>query len=162
MRHEPDRRHSKPHYRARVGFHSAGEGGSAGNTTRYGTTERDKLSGQLLDARQKITVLGEQITRLTNERDEARQQLQRRLKQPEVDRLPPESEKMLLTLANAEEGASSEMLIQQLGLPKAKGDYFFDQLRKRHLVQATYSDDVALFFRATEAGREYLAKANLL
>ena len=126
------------------------------------TTERDKLSGQLLDARQKITVLGEQITRLTNERDEARQQLQRRLKQPEVDRLPPESEKMLLTLANAEEGASSEMLIQQLGLPKAKGDYFFDQLRKRHLVQATYSDDVALFFRATEAGREYLAKANLL
>jgi hypothetical protein len=71
---------------------------------------------------------------------------------------------MLVTLANADdhEGVTDGELIQHLGLPKAKGDYLFDQLRRREFV-ATGGGVMGrgMFWSVTSAGRDYMARHGL-
>jgi DNA-binding MarR family transcriptional regulator len=73
--------------------------------------------------------------------------------------------KMLVTLANhtGRDGITSSELIQYLGLPKAKGDYHFDQLQKRKFVNTGGGVmGRGMFWYVTSAGRDYLARVGLL
>jgi hypothetical protein len=124
--------------------------------------ERDSLALQLAQARSKIDRLEADTAQLQAERDEARHQIQH-LKQSSDGRLPDESEKMLVLIANAPKGLTSAQVIHHLGLAQAKGEYFFDQVTKRKLVHAsTARVGVGWFYYATQAGREYLAHNGLL
>lgn len=84
---------------------------------------------------------------------------------PKGEELDEICNKMLISLANyrGRDGITSNELIQHLGLPKAKGDYLFDQLVKRKFV-ATGAGVIGrgMFWCVTSAGREYMAKAGLL
>jgi hypothetical protein len=124
--------------------------------------ERDTLAAQLAQANAKIRSLELQKAGLQNELEDLRQQSQRLTELP--DTLPPESEKMLLLVANNTKGRlTSDIVIRQFGLPQAKGDYFFDRLRKRKFVHASSGQmGVGRFYHATSAGLEYLHQKGLL
>lgn len=84
---------------------------------------------------------------------------------PKVDQLNEIETKMLVALANQPDHnpMTDEELIQRLGLAKAKGDYHFDQLRKRKFV-ATGGGQMGrgMFWFVTDSGRDYMAQAGLL
>jgi outer membrane murein-binding lipoprotein Lpp len=124
--------------------------------------ERDLLATQLAQEKAKVETLESDRTDIRAQLNEARQEIQR-LKQP-ADRLPEESEKMLVFLANdSSRQVTSERLIQHFGFPAAKGGYFFDQLLKRKLVNSTHGQmGVGWFYAATAEGREYMAQSGLL
>lgn len=115
--------------------------------------------------RAQLTELRSQVDTLQRELDTARAEIQRFRQQQQSDgRLPDEAEKMLVLLANDTKGqVTSDMLIRHLGLPQARGDYFFDHLLKHKLVDTSSGQmGVGWFYHATRAGREYLAKHGLL
>jgi|GEM_PF-4026209 len=124
--------------------------------------ERDALSTQLAQARLKIETLESEKADLQGQLNDTCQQMQR-LQQP-GDKLPEESEKMLVVLANDTGGrVTSDKLIRHLQLPQAKGDYFFDQLVERKFVAHSSGQmGVGWFWYVTKAGREYMAKHGLL
>jgi DNA anti-recombination protein RmuC len=126
------------------------------------TGERDTLATQLAQAKSKIETLESEKADLQAQLDDARQQIQRLGQRPQ-DQLPDESEKMLVLIANATRTITSDQAIRHLGLPQAKGDYFFDQLLKRKFVHTSSGQmGVGWFYHATSAGRDYLAQRGLL
>ena len=95
--------------------------------------------------------------------------LQQQLSQGKHSQEQPDGEldeiatKMLVVIANTRRDLTRDMIIQQLGLSKAKGEYHFDQIYKRKLAEATHGQmGVGMFWGTTEEGREYLASHNLL
>jgi DNA anti-recombination protein RmuC len=124
--------------------------------------QRDNLATQLAQAQAKIETLEAEKADLQEQLDDARQQIQRLGQRPQ-DRLPDESEKMLVLIANATSSITSDQAIRQLDLPQACGDYFFDQLLKREFVQTSSGQmGVGWFYHATSAGLEYLHQRGLL
>jgi|ERR1043166_794322 hypothetical protein len=124
--------------------------------------ERDSLATQLAKAKTCIETSEADKAQLQAELDEARQEI-KLLKQSSARELPEESEQMLVVIANASESLSKDQVIHHLRLPQARGDYFFDQLLTREFVNPSHGQmGRGWFYRATAAGREYLAKAGLL
>jgi hypothetical protein len=122
------------------------------------------LSEQVSALEQENTTLLRENRGLNTENQNLKNQLQ--TARPKVDQLDDIATKMLVTLANfddTEDGITDGELIQRLGLPKAKGDYHFDQLRKRHFVASGGGQmGRGSFWFVTDAGREYMAQAGLL
>jgi TolA-binding protein len=114
--------------------------------------------------RAQLTELRGQVDTLQRELEAARAEIQRlRQQQQSQDRLPQESEQMLVLIANKDGRITSDMVIRHLGLPKARGDYFFDKLTKHKLVDTAGGQmGVGWFYFATQAGREYMAEHGLL
>ena len=123
--------------------------------------ERDTLATQLAQAKSKIETLESDKADLQAQLDDARKQIQR-LSQPK-DGLPEESERLLVFIANATRSITNDQAIRQLGLPQARGDYFFDQLLKRKFVHTSSGQmGVGWFYHATSTGLEYLHQKGLL
>lgn len=121
------------------------------------------LAEQVTALEQENTTLLRENRNLKLENEKLKDQLQNaRTKSDELDDI---CKKMLVTLANADdrEGITDGELIQQLGLPKAKGDHCFDQLKKRKFVgTGAGAMGRGMFWYVTSDGREYLSKAGLL
>jgi DNA anti-recombination protein RmuC len=123
--------------------------------------ERDSLATQLAQSKAKVETMEADAADLRAQLDDARQHIER-LIQP-GDRLPDESEKLLTMIANATKSITDGQAIRQLGLPKARGDYFFSQLLKRKFVHKSSGQvGVGWYYRATSAGLEYLHQRGLL
>jgi hypothetical protein len=122
-----------------------------------GLPENARLRAQLTELRTQVETLQRQL-------ETARAEIQGFRQQKPNDRLPDESEKMLIVVANDPSGELTlARVIRHLRLPQARGDYFFDQLLNRELVDTAGGQmGVGMFFHATKAGREYLAKHGLL
>jgi hypothetical protein len=85
-------------------------------------------------------------------------------KHPADDRLPKESEKMLLIIADGDEKFSEDAEIQsRLGLSKARGKYLFNLLEEGKLVHYVMGRvGQGGHYYATSAGLDYLAKHKLI
>lgn len=71
--------------------------------------------------------------------------------------------KMMLLLANEEDGASMDTLLAHMDLSPAKGAYFFDQLvEHKFVVQTRFVPDDGAIWAATSGGRRYLVDCGLL
>ena len=129
-----------------------------------GLPENARLRSQLGELRALVAQLQTEKESLQTELVEAGAEIQRlRPNRHSQNRLPDESEKMLILIANAPRGITPDLTIRQLGIPKAKGDYFFDQLLKRKFVYtSTGRVNVGWFYHATPEGRDYLAQRELL
>jgi FtsZ-binding cell division protein ZapB len=136
------------------------------------------LSKDVIDLlEKKVALLAEQVASLEQENSTllrenrnlhlVNEDLKKQLDnaRPKGDELDELSTKILVSLANFQGGnaITDRELIQQLGIPKAKGDYHFDQLRNRKFIHSS-SGAVGrgAFYFATTAGREYLATHGLL
>ena len=119
------------------------------------------LAEQVSALEQENTTLLRENRNLKLENENLKNQLEKT--RPKGDELEEISTKILVTLANFIGSITDDELIQRLGLPKAKGDYYFDQLRKRKFVN-TGSGQMGWgwFYFVTSEGRDYLAKAGLL
>jgi hypothetical protein len=121
------------------------------------------LAEQVTALEQENTTLLRENRNLKLENEKLKGQLQNA--RPKGDELDEICKKMLVTLANADdhEGITDGELIQHLGLPKAKGDYFFDQLRTRKFVDTGGGVmGRGMFWSVTSAGRDYMARNGLL
>jgi hypothetical protein len=81
------------------------------------------------------------------------------------NRLPEESEKMLVSLSGKgrNEELTRDALIAHAGLPKARGDYFYDLLTDAKFVRVTHGRmGVGSFWAATPEGRKYLVDNKLI
>jgi|ERR1039458_3584806 DNA-binding MarR family transcriptional regulator len=119
------------------------------------------LAEQVAALEQENTTLLRENRNLKLENENLQKQLQNA--RPKGDELDEISTKMLVTLANFKGSITDSELIQRLGLPKAKGDYHFDQLEKRKFVNSDGGQlGRGMFFYVTTEGRDYLAIAGLL
>jgi hypothetical protein len=137
----------------------------------YFASEQKSLDRQqeLFDANRKIAQMeDEQSKAIAAIQEKHRQEIARFTAgnaQPKRDELDDNCKKMLVTLANADdhEGVTDSELIQHLGLPKAKGDYYFDKLKDRKFVNSSGGQmGRGMFWHVTSAGRDYLASVGLL
>jgi len=137
--------------------------------------ERDVLATKLAQAQSQIELLESdktdlraqvrsQVETLQQELVGAGSEIQRlRQQQQPQDILPDEAEKILVLIANATRGITNYQALQQFHLSQAKGDYCFDQLIQHKFVHSVIGQmGAGVFFRATPAGRDYLAKRGLL
>lgn len=125
-------------------------------TDQVSTLEKDNVA-----LAQENTTLLRENRNLKLENEKLKGELQN--SRPKSDELYEIATKMLVTLANFDGSITDGELIQRLGLPKAKGDYHFDQLQKRKFVNSSGGQmGRGMFFYVTSAGRDYLAKAGLL
>lgn len=124
-------------------------------------SERDALATELERAKARIKALESEKVEIQAQLD-ARQRIES-IGQGPRDRLPDESEKMLVLIANATEPIGVDDVIRHLRLPQARGEYFFDQLRNREFVIAGGGRmGIGFYYRATSEGREYLMQRGLL
>lgn len=80
-----------------------------------------------------------------------------------IDKLPKESEQMLMFIASNRGRITKDIIIRQTGLSTAKGDFFFDKLLKHKFITRTSGRvGVGSYYGATSFGREYLANQGLL
>jgi predicted nuclease with TOPRIM domain len=71
--------------------------------------------------------------------------------------------KMLVLVSNSRQELTRDMVIHQLGLSKAKGEYHFKQISERKFVRMTHGKlGGSMFWGATPEGLKYLASRNLL
>jgi hypothetical protein len=81
------------------------------------------------------------------------------------NRLPDESEKMLVALSGVgrKDEVTRDTLIAHAGLPKARGDYYFDLLTNAKFVRVTHGRmGAGSFWAATPEGRSYLVDNKLI
>lgn len=124
-----------------------------------GLPEKAKLREQLTELRLQVETMQSEL-----EADRAEMERSKLLQMQPSSKLPDESEKMLVIIANSSGGRITlDMVIRRLGLPQARGDYLFDQLCKRKLVSSS-SGQMGLdsSFHATSSGLEYLHQKGLL
>jgi hypothetical protein len=70
---------------------------------------------------------------------------------------------ILIALANFSGSLTRSDVLQQLGIPKVQGDYWFDQLKNLHFVVfGPIGSASGLPVHVSPAGRDYLAKSGLL
>ncbi len=121
------------------------------------------LAEQVASLQQENTSLLRENRNLKLENEELRRQLQNA--RPKGDELDDIYNKMLVALANFKggDGITDGELIEHFGLPKAKGDYLFAQLRNRKFVQSGSGQmGRGWFYHVTDAGLQYLAARNLI
>jgi predicted nuclease with TOPRIM domain len=80
-----------------------------------------------------------------------------------IDKLPKESEQILMIIASNRGRITKDIIIRQTGLSTAKVDFFFDKLLKHKFITRTSGRVGGSWsYRATPSGREYLANQGLL
>jgi len=109
--------------------------------------ERDKLKIELSDAKAKLSILTAQEERKRSKR------------------LPEESEKMLVVLANKKprQEITQNMLIAHFQYPQARGEYYFDALERSGFIEVTHGmANVGAYWAVTPGGRKYLVENALI
>jgi len=146
--------------------------------TEYFNLRKDnlKLATDYAELRQHTQPLEERATNAERDRDAALAKLstlQTKLAHytaqednKKKNRLPEESEKMLLTLAEArsDQNITHNMLIAHHNLPQTRGQYFIDKLYEMEFTHFSLvmgvSDGVCIY--ATAKGRQYLMDHSLI
>jgi hypothetical protein len=119
------------------------------------------ISEQLATLEQENTALLRENRSLKLENENLKTQLQN--VRPKSDELEEGAKQILIALANFDGSITASAVIQQLGLPKPQGQYWFDQLHKGGVLgygPIGTEDGFPVYVNA--AGRDYLAKHGLL
>ncbi len=134
-----------------------------------------KLETDYAELKQRVIPLETRMAKAEAERDEATAELaslrsklaefSAEEERKKTNRLPAESEKMLLELSGIGPRVeiTKDRLISHCGFPQARGDYYFDLLCSAKFVRMTHGRmNVGSFWAVTSGGRQYLVENKLI